>query len=148
MVSIIESIPIDLGGQRRHLRFGHEAVMTAERELTRFWSRDYTFFEALQKLLDFLSIGELGKLSMANLGILVWQGCRHEDPQLTLAQVQAAMPHIGDAAAIIALAGQVLGAWQAGSPPIEVDKEVETASNPLDGSTGPRVGPLLVSTSD
>ena len=133
---------------RRHLHFAHESVMTAERELTRFWGRDYTFFEALQKLLDFLSTGELGKLSMANLGILVWQGCRQDDPQLTLAQVQAAMPHVGDAGAIIALAGQVLQAWQAGSPPLEADNEVETDANPLDGSIGPRGGPSLVSTSD
>jgi hypothetical protein len=148
MASIIESIPIDLGGQRRHLRFDHESVMTAERELTRFWGRDYTFFEALQKLLDFLATGELAKLSMANLGILVWQGCRHEAPQLTLAQVQAAMPHIGDAAVIIALAGQVLGAWQVGSPPLEPDNEVEHETNPLDGSIGPRAGLSVVSTSD
>ena len=147
MPSVIPLIPIDLD-KPRSLRFDHAAVITAERELTQFWGRDYTFFEALQKLLDFLSTGALGKLSMANLGILVWQGCRHDDPHLTLAQVQAAMPHIGDAGSIIALVGKVLEAWQAGSPPVEVANEVDTDAHPLDGSIGGPAGPLLVSISD
>ena len=147
MPRVIKPVPIDLD-RPRHLLFTHESVPATERELTRFWEREYYFFEALQKLLDFLSTGELAKLSLTNLTILVWQGCRHEDPQLTLAEVQVAMPHIGDAAGIITLAGAVLGAWQAGSPPPEPVGEVETDANPLDGSIGVRGGPSLVSTSD
>ena len=114
MPSIIPSIPIDLDS-RRHLLFTQGAVIMAEQELTKFWGREYYFFEAMQRILDFAATADLKKLSMANLAIILWQGCCHEDAQLTLQQVQAALPHIGDAAAIARLVRAILDAWQAGT---------------------------------
>lgn len=146
MPSIIPSIPIDLDS-RRHLLFTQGAVIMAEQELTKFWGREYYFFEAMQRILDFAATADLKKLSMANLAIILWQGCCHEDAQLTLQQVQAALPHIGDAAAIARLVRAILDAWQAGNPPMEAVQEGAADPNPLDGSIGPPVGPSLVSTS-
>ena len=146
MPSIIPLIPITLD-MRRHLRFDTLSVMTAERELTQFWGRACTFFEVVQQLLDFAMTAQVAKLSVANLSILLWQGCRHEDPALTLAQVHEAMPHVGDVVALSQLVGAILEAWQAGSPSSEPTQEVESAANPLDGSIGHASGPLLASIS-
>lgn len=149
MSSIIPLIPIDLD-KRRHLRFDFDSVSATEQALTRFWGREYTFFEAINRINDAALSADDGKISLVNLSILVWQGCRHEDAALTLAQVQAAMPHVGNLMGLVPLIDAILQAWQAGNPSrsVPTDAEVETEANPLDGSTGLPSGLSLVSTSD
>ena len=146
MPSIVPLIDVDLD-VRRHLRFRHEAVQAAEQTLTRIWGREYPFFEAAKGLYDFATTGDLTKLNLTNLAVLLWQGCLHEDPTLTLAMVHEAMPHIGDIPSLGRLVGNVIDAWQVGTPTPDLTQEVDPEANPLDGSIGPPSGPSLVSTS-
>lgn len=127
----------------RHLLFDRAAVKRSEVELSRAWNKEYSFFSALHGLAMLLATSDPAKLSFTTLSILVWQGCLHEDPQLTLAAVEDAMPYL-DVRAMVGYAGKILEAWQAVSPPPVTPDAEEAAQqqDPLDGSTGAASGPL------
>lgn len=76
--SIVPPVPLDLD-RRRHLRFGKRAVFRAEKALCDFWGKRTNILTVL-----FDAAG----LTLNDIAILLWQGLLHEDPTLTLEQVQ------------------------------------------------------------
>ena len=139
--SIIPSVAVQLD-RPRHLRFDRQAVFDAERELYRTWGREMTFFEAVRGLALVLVEGDMSRLSLNNIAVLMFCGCKHEDPGLTLPQVQAALPY-NDPPALLPLVAQILEAWQAQSPPApETPQEARETSDPLAASTGSPSGAL------
>jgi len=144
MPSLVALVPVELD-KLRQLLFTRAAVKAIELTLTRIWGRDYTFFEAVRRLSEMLLDNDLSKLSFVNISVLVWHGCLHEDPTLTLAQVEEALPY-ADPTGLIPYAGLILQAWSNASPQVAVDAvgvEAEaTDSDPLGGSTGASSGPL------
>ena len=149
---VVRPIPITLD-KPRSLLFDHAAIFAVEPELTRVWGREYTFFQAIRQLGECLQpdaagFMNVGSISLNNLSILLWKGCQHEDPTLTLAQVQQALPVFAPVE-LLPYVYAVLEAWQAQNPPPPVVdvQEGTTSDNPLDGSIGSPAGPTLVSTS-
>ena len=146
MPSIVQPVPVMLD-KERHLRFDYAVIYGVEPHLSRVWGRDYNFYGAMRNLVSAAAAGDPGALSLSNLSILLWQGCLHEDPQLTLEQVQQALP-CTDWTALMPLVGQVMAAWQAVSPPpVALTDMEETDSDPLDASTGVNSGRMAVSIS-
>jgi hypothetical protein len=74
-------IPIDLD-KRRHLRLELTDVFLAEYDMCQFWHRQVN-------ILDLFT--SENRLTLNDLAILVRRGLLHEDPTLTLAQVQQMM---------------------------------------------------------
>lgn len=147
-VRIVPLTPITLD-RPRNLLFDRLAVKLIEIELTRIWGREYTFYQALRLSAEMLQDNDLSKLSFINTAVLLWAGCLHEDPMLTLATVEDALPY-ADPSLLIPYIGPILQAWQAASPtppPVEVNGEVHEDTNPLDGSPGSSSGALSVSAS-
>jgi hypothetical protein len=68
-----QSIPIELGGKTRHIRFTFNALVALEEELG----------------IPISEIGNIlsGSVSLTNLRRLVWAGLIHEDEELTQKQV-------------------------------------------------------------
>ena len=68
-----QSIPIELGGKTRHIRYTFNALVTLEEELG----------------IPISEIGEImsGSVSLKNLRRLVWAGLIHEDKDLTQEEV-------------------------------------------------------------
>jgi hypothetical protein len=144
---IIERIPITLD-KPRTLLYDRLAVKLIEIELTRIWGREYTFYQALRLSAEMLQDNDLSKLSFINTAVLLWAGCLHEDPTLTLATIEDALPY-ADPSLLIPYIGPILQAWQAASPTaplVEVNGEVADR-NPLDGSRGSSSGVLSGSAS-
>ena len=147
MPSVVPLIPIMLD-KERHLYFDHAAIMGVEAPLTQLWGREYNFYAAMRSLAHACEIGDPGALSLNNVSILLWQGCRREDPQLTLAQVQDALP-CTDWLALMALVAKLMEAWNAAYPPPSALPEAEVTENgPLGGSIGNTFGPMAVSISE
>jgi hypothetical protein len=144
MPSLVALVPVDLDTPR-HLLFTRAAVKAIELRLTQIWGREYTFFEAVRRLSEMLLDNDLSKLSFVNISVLLWQGCLHEDPALTLTQVEEALPY-ADPTGLIPYAGLILQAWSNASPQAVVEAvttETEaTDSDPLGASTGGSSGPL------
>ncbi len=132
----------------RHLLFNRLAVKLIEVELTRIWGREYTFYQALRLSAEMLQDNDLSKLSFINTAVLLWAGCLHEDPTLTLAQVEDALPY-ADPSLLIPYIGPILQAWQAASPtPPAQEMNGEVADrDPLGASPGSSSGALSVSAS-
>jgi hypothetical protein len=144
MPSIVALVPVELD-KPRQLLFTRAAVKNIELALTRIWGRDYTFFEGVRRLSEMLLDIDLSKLSFINIAVMLHQGCLHEDPALTLAEVEEALPY-ADPTGLIPYAGLILQAWRNASPQVVVDAvtaEAEAAdTDPLAVSTGASSGPL------
>jgi len=142
MPSIIPLVDVTLD-KPRHLLFTRAAVKNIELALTRIWGRDYTFFEAVRRLSEMLLDNDLSKLSYINIAVLLHQGCLHEDPALTLTQVEESLPY-ADPTGLIPYVGLILQAWSHASPQVVVEAVTAEAtdSDPLAESTGASSGPL------
>jgi hypothetical protein len=141
---IIDLIPVMLD-KERHLLFDRTAVKVIEVELTRIWGREYTFYQVLRLAAEMLQDNDFAKLSFLNISVLLWAGCLHEDPQLTRATVEEALPYT-DPSALIPYLGFILQAWHAASPPAPEPQDREVPdSNPLAESPGTPSGALSVS---
>jgi hypothetical protein len=128
----------------RHLLFDRHAVKRIELMLSQIWDREYTFYQALRLCAEMLQDNDLSKLSFINVSILLWAGCLHEDPTLTLAQVEEALPYT-DPSLLIPYIGPILQAWQAASPtppPVQEQNGEVVDDNPLDASPGSSSGVL------
>ncbi len=127
-------VPIQLD-RERHLCLTNRAKFTIETEMIKLWGRKVSLFTMLTET-DLMTINDLA--------ICVWQGLLHEDPTLTLPQVQDLMDfdHMGD----YMLA--VLQAWNAASAAAQPGQEVNgEAHAPFPAtSTGPPSGAMAVST--
>jgi hypothetical protein len=141
---IIDLVPVVLD-RPRNLLFDRTAVKLIEVELTRIWGREYTFYQVLRLAAEMLQDNDLSKLSFLNISVLLWAGCVHEDPTLTRATVEEALPYT-DPSALIPYVGLILQAWQAASPPAPASEDSEAPdTNPLAGSPGTPSGALSVS---
>jgi hypothetical protein len=142
MPSIVAFVPVELD-KPRQLLFTRTAVKNIELRLTQIWGRDYTFFEGVRRLSEMLLDNDLSKLSYINISVMLHQGCLHEDPALTLTQVEEALPY-ADPTGLIPYVGLILQAWSNASPQVVVDAVTAEAtdSDPLGGSTGASSGPL------
>jgi hypothetical protein len=115
MPSLVPLIPITLD-KPRSLRLDNRALLLAEREISRVWDRKANI---LQVLLDVQS------LSLNDLCVLVWCGCLHEDPTLTLEQVQDAVS-LPEYATLLKA---VYDSWNEATAPAEVTEGLP--SSPL-----------------
>jgi hypothetical protein len=144
MPSIVALVPVNLD-KPRQLLFTRAAVKAIELRLTQIWGRDYTFFEAVRRLSEMLLDNDLSKLSYINISVMLHQGCLHEDPALTLEQVEEVLPY-ADPTGLIPYVGLLLQAWSNASPQVVVNTVTTAAeavdSDPLGGSTGGSSGPL------
>jgi hypothetical protein len=146
-IFLVPPVPIQLD-RPRLLRFDRAAVKRCERELEATWGRDMTFYSALQDLALLLTEGNLGRLRFSVIAILLHGGLVQEDPALTLAQVEEALPY-NDPAGLLPYVNSIMEAWFVASPRPEASagaaNEVPAAADPLDGSTGVPSGPMSVS---
>lgn len=105
-----QSIPIELGGKTRHIRFTFNALVALEEELG----------------IPISEIGEImsGSVSLTNLRRLVWAGLIHEDKDLTQEQVGEflGLVDIGD------LAEKLAKAFEAAFPSGEDNEKKEPSS--------------------
>ena len=115
--SIVPLIPVDLD-KRRHLLFRKRDVRYAEVVFEQELGKPRTFFTALLQLMDVIQAGEVGALSTNNLCILYWLGLRHEDPGLTLDDVETLLPLMAPGE-LIGLVVKLFEAWQAQTPPAD-----------------------------
>lgn len=150
MPRIVQPTPVTLDRERTIL-FTRAAVKNIEIELTKIHGHGFTFYQAIRDLGQMLTDDDLGKLSLVNVGVLLWQGCLHEDPALTLEQVEESLPY-GSAVALMPYVLRIFEAWQAASPqapPTTENEEAVQETDPLDASTGAPSGllngPALVS---
>lgn len=126
----------------RLLHFTRGAVRQVELDLTRLWGREYTFYEAIRRLSEMLLDNDLSKLSYLNIATLLWRGCQHDDPGVTLAQIEEGLPY-ADPAGLIPYVGLILQAWNNATPTAPASGDAEaTARDPLGGSTGASSGAL------
>lgn len=144
---LAEPTPIQLD-RPRTLLFTRLAVRQIEQDLTRLWGREYTFYQAMRSFSEMLLNADLSKLSYTNIVTVLWRGCQHEDPGLTFAQVDEALPY-ADMLALVALLGTILEAWGKVSPPLEPANDTSEVAdtNPLAASTGTPSGASSVSAS-
>jgi hypothetical protein len=134
-------IPIELD-KMRHLLIRKRDVRQAEQVFQQETGAERTFFSALLQLMDALQRNEPWALSTMNLTVLLWLSLRHEDPTLTLEDVEDLLPLLspGD---LVPLALKLFEAWQAQTPTVpEGTQEGDTETRPLDRSTGLGTGPL------
>lgn len=141
MPSVVPLIEIILD-RTRHLRLDRRAIFTSELELTRFWGVQTTFYSVMLDLMNTISAGQLGGLSVNTLAILVWQGLLHESPELTLEATQDLLP-TQDIVAMFALAGRLLEAWNVATAPVPgAPQEANGTVDPLPPLTGSPSGVL------
>jgi hypothetical protein len=140
MAELIDPIPIVLD-KPRHLYYDKRAVKQAERALEREWGPNCTFYSVLSDLTQLALTGNPGFLSFSKLAIVLWQGLVHDDPTLTLAQVEDALP-VMDIVALAGYAGNVLAAWMQMSPSVVAGTEAANDRDPLGASPGPISGAL------
>jgi hypothetical protein len=120
-------IPIDLD-KRRYLRLDNKAKFRAEWELCQLWGERLNLFSVMSQDL----------MTLNDLSVLLWQGLLHEDPRLTLADVQAMMD-LDSPDGLLTTIKAITEAWNASSPtPRPVAEEVEREADPL---TTPSPGP-------
>jgi hypothetical protein len=142
---IVPLTPIDLD-KPRHLLFTREAVFTIGDLLTQLTGQEMTFLSGLFELDEARQdLKTILAYSLRKLSIYLWQGLRHEDPTLTLEQVQDAMPYT-DAVGLFALMQKVIDAWNATSPTLAPGQEPAPGGTedvaPLAASTGNDSGVL------
>jgi len=140
---IIAPVPITLD-RERHLLFDRRAVRQSELALSRHWGKERTFFSAMVRLAQTLADGDVAALSVTDISVLVWQGLLAEDPSLTYADVEEALPYMtpGD---LVPFAIALMQAWQAASPPAPSPPAApggDAEPDPLAASTGTPVGPM------
>jgi hypothetical protein len=140
---IIEPVPVLLD-RERHLLFDRRAVRQSEIALSQHWGKERTFFSAMVHLVQTLADGDVAALSITDISVLLWQGLLAEDPTVTYAEVEAALPYMtpGD---LVPIAIALMQAWQAASPPAPSDPTPHgggTDPDPLAASTGTPVGPM------
>ena len=82
MPSLIPGIPIDLD-RPRTVRLDNRAIFTCELELSKLWGKKLSFYTVLS---------DRETLGVNDLSVMLWQGLRHEDAALTLAEVQEFLP--------------------------------------------------------
>lgn len=146
MPSVVPLIPVHLDRERT-LRFDRRAVFTAERELTRLWGTPTTFYGSMVELMDAIATGQVGKLSVNTIAVLVWQGLLHESPTLTLDETQDLLPYL-DLLAMVQICGALLQAWNVATQPAEPSSEAAGGTNgPLASLTGSPSGALSVGNS-
>jgi hypothetical protein len=144
--SIVPLIPVQLD-RPRHLLFRKRDVRQAEVVFEQELGKPRTFFTALMQLMEVLRSGDPTALSTNNITVLYWLGLRHEDPTLTLDDVEDLLP-LNTPGALIALVVKLFEAWQAQSPPAPPEEaEVAPAERPLP-STGLVIGPSPASVLD
>jgi hypothetical protein len=143
--SIVPLIPVELD-KTRHLLFRKRDVRHAEVVFEQELGKPRTFFTALMQLMEVLRSGDPTALSTNNITVLYWLGLRHEDPTLTLDDVEDLLP-LNTPGELIALVVKLFEAWQAQSPPPAAEAEVASPEPPLP-STGPAIGPLPASVLD
>jgi hypothetical protein len=144
--SIVPLIPVQLD-RLRHLLFRKRDVRHAEVVFEQELGKPRTFFTALTQLMEVLRSGDPTALSTNNITVLYWLGLRHEDPTLTLDDVEDLLP-LNAPGELIALVVKLFQAWQAQSPSTPAETgEVPTETTPLP-STGPAIGPLPASVLD
>lgn len=117
MPSIVEPIPLDLD-RRRHVRLDNRAMFLAERTLCRVWDRKVNLLSVL---------ADPQGLTLNDLAALLWAGLQHEDPTLTLEQVQDLM----DLDKVGAITQAVFAAWNTATAP------VPGSQRPPDEADGP-----------
>ena len=145
--SIVPLIPVDLD-KRRHLLIRKRDVRQAEVVFEQELGKPRTFFTALLQLMEAIQPGEVGTVSTNNICILYWLGLRHEDPGLTLEDVEDLLPLMVPAE-LIGLVVKLFEAWQAQTPrPTGETTEVSAEASPLASSIGPVIGPSPVSVLD
>jgi hypothetical protein len=120
MPSLVDPVPLTLD-RPRHLYLGNEALFTAERELSRLWGEHISLFTVLS-----------GTMGINDLSVLLHQALLHEDPTLTLSQVQALMDFSKMSEIIFA----VLAAWNLATAPAEPAAAQGDSDSPL-ASTSP-----------
>lgn len=149
MPSIVPTVPLILD-RARSLRFDRRAVFTAERELSRLWQTPRTFYSAMLSVIGAVSDGQIERLNLNDIAILLWQGLLYDDPMLTLEQVQDLLPTF-DMGAMVPICAALLQAWniaaQPATPPQDAAPSAE-APDPLAPSPGPGSGALSAVSSD
>lgn len=144
--SIVRQIDVTLD-RPRHLLFRKRDIRQAEVVFEQELGKPRTFFTALMQLMEVLQQGDVAGLSTNNITVLYWLGLRHEDPTLTLEDVEDLLP-LSVPAELIPLVTKLFEAWQAQTPPPpEESSEVPPEASPL-GLTGPATGPLPASALD
>ena len=101
-MSLKESIPIELGGKTRHLRFDFNAMVALEEELK----------------ISIMEIGTIlsGAVKLKDIRAILWAGLIHEDPALTPRDVGALIGGVNDLAM---LGEKIRDAFEAAFPPPE-----------------------------
>jgi hypothetical protein len=143
--SIVPQIDVQLD-RPRHLRFRKRDVRQAEVVFEQELGKPRTFLTALLQLMETMQAGEPAALSTTNITVLYWLGLRHEDPTLTLEDVEDLLP-LTSPAELVGLVVKLFEAWQAQTPQPVDTGEVAPAESPL-ASTGPAIGPLPASVLD
>jgi hypothetical protein len=137
----VSLIPIELD-KVRHLLIRKRDVRQAEQVFRQEIGEERTFFAALLQLLNALQRNDPTALSTMNICVLVWLSLRHEDPSLTLEDVEELLPLLSPAD-LIPIVLRLFEAWQAQSPVApEGTQEAPAEPRPLDPSIGVETGPL------
>ena len=119
--SIVPLVPLDLD-KRRYLRLDINALCQAELDLSAFWQKDMSVYDALLHT----------PVRLNDLAILVLHGLRHADPTLSLPEVKGMLNH----STVPVILQAVTDAWTKATQPAE----------PADGDPAPADPPSTVST--
>ena len=133
MASIVPLIPIVLD-RERHLRMTNRALLQAERALCDFWGTKRNILAVLM---------DGSTLTLNDIAIVLHQGLLHEDPSLTLEQVQDLMTVDKVAACLDA----ITRAWNVATEPAEPSPPTggATSEDPLSlASSGHASGAMPV----
>lgn len=123
--SLVPPVPIDLD-RRRHVKLGKRAIFRAEKALCQFWEKRLNILTVL-----FSADG----LTMNDVAILLWQGLLHEDPSLTLEQVQSFITLEN----LTRIVEAIYQAWNDASKPVDGVAEVHDDDRPL-ATVSPGIG--------
>lgn len=93
-----QSIPIELGGKTRHLRFTFNSLVAIEEALGR----------PISEIGNIMS----GSVSVKDIRALIWAGLIHEDKELTQEQVGEWL----DMSAMVTISGKLAEAFEAAFP--------------------------------
>lgn len=132
--SIVPLVSIDLD-RRRSIRLDMAAILRSERELCALWGKK-------QNILTILFDSD--SLTINDIVVILWQGLLHEDPALTLEQVQ----NMVNMTNLAQVTESIFDAWSRATAPVEGSAPQESANGPLAlGSTGVPSGVTPASTS-
>jgi hypothetical protein len=129
-------IPITLD-KPRHLRMTNRAIFQSELELTKLWGRKINVFSIL--------VNADQTLTLNDIAVFLWQALLHEDPSLTLPEVQDMV----DVTRMDVIFRAILQAWNAATAPAEpvTPGEGTAPHDPLlTQSSGPVSGPIVATT--